>query len=382
MASLAVRSISVALLGGLVVAAVVCAQETAEPAFPASSETVAATSRVFAETETIAIVGDQHILAGDLLGDINQMLAPYIGKVPEDELNQQRQMMLQQMLPTVVDNKILYLEFLRQIPKDKLGSVKDKVDAEFDADKLEPAMTRAKVNTPAELDRMMRKYGMSLEKERRKYMEQKLGRAMMSREIDYKPEITHDEMIAYYNEHAADFDVQARAIWEQFTVRYSNHQTAEDPTGKIGAWAKIASMGNEVLRNAKFDAVAKKHSEGANAENGGLSDWVTKGSLASEVIDNAIFTLPKDQLSQVLEDDRGFHIIRVRDREDAYRVSFLDAQEDIKTKIKEQKIKKQVEDYIAKLKAKTSVWTVFDPPAQAHEVARQPQPGAYQLPPR
>ncbi|HTN74400.1 MAG TPA: peptidylprolyl isomerase, partial [Pirellulaceae bacterium] len=222
------------------------------------------------------------------------------------------------------------------------------------------AMVRAKVNSPAELDQLLRKYGTSLEKQRRVYMEQKLGRAMMGRDITYRPEITHDEILAYYSEHAKDFDVQARAKWEQMTVRFANHQTAEDPTGKVGAWAKIASMGNEVLRNAKFDAVAKRHSEAPNADQGGLADWITKGSLASLPLENAIFTLPPNQLSAIIEDDRSFHIVRVLEREEATRVDFVAAQEKIKEKIKEQKVEKQVNEYVAKLKAKTSVWTIYD----------------------
>src|SRR5262245_27388451 len=67
--------------------------------------------RAFTPAETLAVVGDQHILAGDLLGDINQMLAPYVGKAPPEELEEQRQRLLKQYLPSAVENKILYLEF-------------------------------------------------------------------------------------------------------------------------------------------------------------------------------------------------------------------------------------------------------------------------------
>lgn len=361
MASFAVRTLSFSLLLCSLAAVIVVAQDQPPTeAAPVVENPISPTSRIFAATETLAVVGDQHILAGDLLGEINQMLSQYEGKAPPDELNEQRRIMMMQMLPMLVENKVLYLEFLRQIPKDKLSVVQEKIYAEFDEEKLGPAIDRAKVNTQAELDQMMRKYGMSIDKERRKFMEQKLGRAMMAKEINYKPEITHEEMLAYYTEHARDFDNPARVQWQQFTVRFSNHETAEDPTGKVGAWAKIASMGNEVLRNAKFDAVAKKHSEGSNASEGGFNNWVTRGALASDQLDNVLFTLPVNQLSQIIEDGRAYHIIRVLDREEASRTSFEQAQEDIKTKIKQEKIQKQVEAYIAKLKAKTSVWTVFD----------------------
>jgi len=324
--------------------------------------------RVFAETETVAVVGNQHILAGDLLGEINQRLLPYVGKVPDEQLNEQRQIMMRQLLPVVVENKILYQEFLRKVPPDKLAEVKKNLFEEFDKEKLEPAMTQAKVNSPAEMDQLLRKYGSSLEKQRMAYMENKLGRAMIGREINQKPEITHDEMLAYYHSHAADFDVPAKAKYEQLMVRFSSHVTADDASGKREAWVKLAAMGNEVLRGAQFDAVAKKHSEAPNAEQGGKSDWVGKGSLASAPIDEAVFSLPVGLLSQIIEDDRGFHILRVTERVDAHRVEFIAAQAEIKEKLKKQKVQKQIEEAVVKLKAKTTVWTIYD-----NEVAALPR---------
>ncbi len=339
-----------------------CAQDFDAPpvAFPANdAREVSPSSRIFAATETIAIVGDQHILAGELLGQIDQMLAPYKGKVPEEEFNAQRQLLMKQMLPAMVENKILYLEFLRKIPRDKLGEIQQRLYDEFDEQKLEPAMGRAKVNSPAELDQMLRANGSSLEKQRRAYMEQTLGRSMMWKDINRNPDITHDEMLDYYRDHATEFDIQAKAKWEQLSVRLSNHNSPEE------AWAKIAEMGNEVLRGAKFEAVAKKHSEAPSAAEGGQNDYVTKGSLASEPLDNAIFTLPTGQLSQIIIDDKGFHIIRVIERQDATRVEFVSAQGQIKEKLAQQKREKQIEAFVNNLKAKTSVWTIYDdePPA-------------------
>lgn len=322
----------------------------------------APSARVFAPAETLAIVGDQHILAGDMLGEINQMLAPYIGKFPEAEVEEQRQKLIRQMLPSAVENKILYLEFLRSVPSERIPEIKKKLDEEFDAEKLETAMTRAKVNTTAELDALLRKYGSSLEKQRRTYAEQKLGRAMLSKHIDFKPEVTHEEMLAYYREHASEFDIVAKARWEQLTVLFEKHPSKED------AWAKIAAMGNEVLRGAPLAAVAKKHSEAPSASDGGQYDWVSRGSLASQTIDDAIFTLPPQRLSPILEDNRGFHIVRVLERTDAGRTDFVAAQDQIKETIKKQKIQGQISDYIAGLKKKTRVWTVFDGDIAATEL--------------
>jgi parvulin-like peptidyl-prolyl isomerase len=356
------RTLAALLLLLFVAATLAIAQEAAPVEQPAPTDAAAAPAaaspgpagRVFAAGETIAIVGDQHVLVGDMLGEINQMLAPYEGQASEEEIEEQRQKLLRQMLPNVVENKILYLEFLRQVPPERIKDIKKKMDEEFEAEKLESAMERAQVGSAMELELMLRKYGSSLEKQRRTYMEQKLGRAMLARNVNYQPEISHEEMLEYYRDHASDFDISAKAKWEQLSVLFANHPSKEE------AWAKLAEMGNEVLRGAQFAAVAKKHSESSSAADGGQYDWVTRGSLASKKLDDAVFTLPLAQLSPMLEDERGFHIVRVLDRQDASRVDFVTAQKDIKETLRKQKIQKQVVDCLAKLKGKTRVWTAFD----------------------
>jgi parvulin-like peptidyl-prolyl isomerase len=121
--------------------------------------------------------------------------------------------------------------------------------------------------------------------------------------------------------------------------------------------------------------VAKKHSEAPSASDGGQYDWVTRGSLASQVLDEAIFTLPTNKLSPILEDDRGFHIIRVLERQDARRTDFVSAQEEIREKLKKEKIQQQVTAYVDRLKTKTRVWTVFDD--EQADASQASKPNAY-----
>jgi hypothetical protein len=63
-------------------------------------------------------------------------------------------------------------------------------------------------------------------------------------------------------------------------------------------------------------------------------------------LNQAIFSQPVGKLSERLEDQRGFHIVRVIEREDAGQVPFVDAQVDIKESIRKQKIRKQITDYV------------------------------------
>jgi len=139
-------------------------------------------------------------------------------------------------------------------------------------------------------------------------------------------------------------------------------------------------MGNEVLAGRPFAEVAKARSEGPTAATGGACDWAGQGSLASKVLDEALFSLPVGQLSTIIEDGETLHIVRVIEREEAGRTPFLDAQVAIRDALREERRTKALDDYLAKLRERTPVWTVFDDGAEKTPVvagrptvATQPQ---------
>ncbi len=86
-------------------------------------------------TEQIAFVGDQAILAGDLLPAVDQALQKYEGKVSPDEMQQQRALFVQQMLPRKIEVKLVLLDFLRSIPADKqkevLANIEKQVEKQY-----------------------------------------------------------------------------------------------------------------------------------------------------------------------------------------------------------------------------------------------------------
>ena len=90
-----------------------------------------------------------------------------------------------------------------------------------------------------------------------------------------------------------------------------------------------------------------------------MHEWTVQGSLVSEPIDQAVFSLPSEKLSRIIEDDRGFHIIRVLERRDAGRVSFQDAQKEIKEKMRVRKQQEQIDKLLRELRDTIPIWTVY-----------------------
>jgi hypothetical protein len=238
--------------------------------------------------------------------------------------------------------------------------------------RLAVLMKERHLESSGELDAVLRQYGTSLEQQLRDYGEYMMGMeaarsALIPGKGDpkgkgaKKQEVTHQEMLDYYQEHLADYYIPAKAKFEILTAKF-----AKFGGNRQAAWDHAAMMGNEIiLGGTPFPAVARKHSQEPHAPEGGYYDWVNPGSLVSKPIDQAVFTLEVDRLSQVIEDESGYHIVRVIERKPAGQVSFPEAQPEIRKAIESQRRSAEQQKYFANLRTRTKVWTIFDPPAEA-----------------
>lgn len=342
---------------------------------PAPGPSAAEDDKLFKPARIIALVGGQPILAGDILGPVNQALAKRLAELPEEQrsqvteelLEEQRQMALRELLPGLIDTKMVYLDFIRTIPQDKLKEMQAHLDTQYAEFQMQNDLDTYGVHTPAELDIVLRGEGSSLEKKKRLFLEQIIAQQQLRTHVKPDTEVTHLQMLDFYHEHAAEYERPARARWEQLMVRFDKFGT------KAEAEQAIADMGNQVLRGAPLDAVAKKHSQGFRAADGGQYDWTTRSSLKNETIDAAIFSLPPNRLSQIIESAEGYHIVRVLEREEDSMKPFRDAQLEIKEKIRRERANQAQREYIVGVRKRTPIWTIFDE-EKSSQTASSPSP--------
>jgi parvulin-like peptidyl-prolyl isomerase len=377
-----------------------------EGAPPAPGAPITQPDQLFKPNQIVATVGSEFILAGEVSGAVEQILAPLLPQVKSEaerqELAKVREGLTRQVLGQSVNTKLMYLEFLRQIEKnagrDKLLEVQKTIESKmlssFEKEltgmreqianakssqiqklvqrdpivpRLAVLMRDNQLETLNELDAVLRQYGSSLDKQLRFYGEDRLGKETVRKQIFTNEEVSHQEMLDYYAQNAADFAVTAKARFEMLTVKFASFAPTDE--GKRQAFNMLAQMGNEVYFGAPFATIARKHSQEPNAQKGGFYDWTSQGSLASKPIDQAIFTLEAGKLSQIIEDERGFHIVRVIERTEAGQVPFLEAQVKIKEAIIAQRREADTKRVLDELRTKTHVWTIYD---ESPELARQP----------
>ena len=311
----------------------------------------------------LATVGSEWILAGEVLGSVNELIEQNKDRIPKSQLEEQRLMLVRQKLKQKIETKLIYQDARRTIPKENFPTIEEKLGEYFEKEELPGLMERSGASSRQELEQKLQGFGTSMERERRTFMERALAQQWVQEQIKSTEEINHEQMLAYYQEHLAEYEYPAQARWEQIMVRFSDYPSKAD------AYAAIAGMGNQVLAGQAFAEVAKAGSVGSTAAQGGQREWTSKGSLVSQALDQALFGLPIGRLSPILEDDQGFHIIRILERKEAGRTPFLEAQVGIREKIREQRRRAKVEECLVRLKEEIPVWTVFDDPSAPNPLA-------------
>jgi hypothetical protein len=307
---------------------------------------------LFAASYIVAVVGEERVLVGDLF--------PAEKVTVQMIENPEFQMHLRKSLKMSIQQKCLAQHFVNSQaagkPKKERDDIRAKMMAKtaeiFRTKVLPEQVKRAKLETEAEFIQLLESQGTSLASMLRSFAEQVWADQALREGVKENPAVFLDEMQEYYDQHPDQWQRPSRARFRIMSAVFSKYPDRQ------AAYQAIAQMWNQVyFGGAPFEAVAKKLSSGFAADEGGTFDWTRRGALKSKPIDEAVFSIPIRALSQVIEDSEGFHIIEVLERQDAYQMTFPQAQGEIKESILKTKRTLLENDYKKKIQDLTPIWS-------------------------
>jgi parvulin-like peptidyl-prolyl isomerase len=360
----------IALLGATIcglLCAPSCAQELLESAPPDVTPIWSPDAANLEGCQVVARIDNQIVLACEVLWRVNQMVEAHQQRVPPDQrvppeqLEPIRQQLMKRELGAMLDRKLLYDEFRRNVPAENMPRIEETLLEPFEEREIPELMKQLKVDNQRELEQELARLGSSLADVRRTFNEKVIASEWIRSKVKINEEVSPDEMLEYYRAHLADYDYPTQARWEEIMVRKNRFK------GSREAYAELARMGNEVwqqgtekaVQGAAFANVAKTKSDGFTAKDGGEHPWTTQGALKTTVIDQALFSLQVGQMSPILESDDAFHVVRVLERKEAGRKPFTDVQGEIRDRLKEERFQLAVDQYLNKLRRDARIWTAF-----------------------
>lgn len=315
-------------------------------------------------TKLVAIVGNERVLAGDMAAVIEPIIVQNKARLRnKKEETDARLMLVRQLLPEYVSMKALQQQFFKDIagnvPPKELQKKKDEIMSKASKafyDKYVPIelYRKYKVDDLAELESTLQESGLGLNIMKNHFLMQVLAMQCEDKYVANSFEIPPGDILDYYEKNIDKWRIPARVKWRELVIRFDKHPSKEE------ARSAINNLGNEVFLTGKpFEAVARDSSEGHNAKEGGTYDWTTAGSLRSEVIEKALFNLPLKRLSEVIEDDVGYHIVEVLEREAARIQDMSEIQTEIRNKLSNDIRAEKLKELKKKILIRTPIWTMW-----------------------
>lgn len=124
---------------------------------------------------------------------------------------------------------------------------------------------------------------------------------------------SEDDLRAYYNANIEQYRQQNRARVSHILLKTTGLTDSEIAETQ----KKAEDLLQRIRRGAKFEDMAKQHSQDdANKDKGGDLGWIVPGQTVPE-FEQAAFSLPIGQVSDLVKTSYGFHIIRVAERQPA-----------------------------------------------------------------
>jgi peptidyl-prolyl cis-trans isomerase C len=164
-------------------------------------------------------------------------------------------------------------------------------------------------------------------------------------------EVNDAEAKAFYNENKEDFNTPEQVKASHILIKVAPTATPEE---KAAAKAKIDGLLKQVKAGGDFAALAKENSDCPSKAKGGDLGFFDRSSMVKEFAD-AAFAMKVGQVSNVVETQFGYHIIKVTDRKEGGLTPFDKAKADIVKSFQDKKKSELFKQLIEKVKAGANI---------------------------
>ena len=244
----------------------------------------------------------------------------------------------QQLLDKIIKNELLYQECQKNHVEVTDTEVNQKVDS-----------TKSKFASDADFQQRLKELNTN----------EDLYRSQIKRELaiqhlinqKFKPTVTDQEVKAYYDDNPDKFKQASQVKASHILIKVDS--TAAQAQ-KDAAKKEIEGLLKRVKSGEDFAAVAKEKSQCPSSANGGDLGFFSKGQMVKP-FEDAAFSMKPGEISDIVETQFGYHIIKVTDKKDEKTIGFDEAKEDIRKTIGREKIANSYNKFYAEVRGKATV---------------------------
>ena len=164
--------------------------------------------------------------------------------------------------------------------------------------------------------------------------------------------VSDEDVQKHYEENKSEFDVKEQVRASHILVKFDHNATDEQ---KAEAKKKIEDILAKVKAGEDFAELAKQYSDCPSGKNNeGDLGFFTRDKMVKPFSD-AAFSMNVGDVSDIVETNFGYHIIKVTDKTEASERTFEDVKEEIKSNLERQKRSQSSTEYVEQLKKRAKI---------------------------
>lgn len=291
--------------------------------------------------EILATVDKEAILKSDVMSEIGPLLHDMQQTMAPEAFQAEANKVLRDALDKAIENKILYREAAATGAK-----IEDK-DVEERLQKF-----RDQYGSVEEFNKVVAESGETLSDFRERLRKQILAVSYgfaKRRQFEQEAIVSESEISQYYQDHQSEWTrperVKARRIFLS---------ASQDPAVRGKAKAQLAAIKDELALGADFGELAKLHSQGPEAAEGGMMGWVSRGDFVGD-LDTALFAMSVGGVSDILETEFGVMLLKVEQHEEAGSAPYEEVRTEIEPLIRAQYAAERFDTWITELRKRSLV---------------------------
>jgi peptidyl-prolyl cis-trans isomerase C len=291
--------------------------------------------------ETVARVNGVAISALELMRANKVMLSGQRGSALSAD---QQKEFEKQALNQLISAELLY----QAAQKLEIKDIEKQID-----DKL--AQGKAKFQNEQDFAKAMKELEMD-EKTLRDYTRRDLLiTSFIEKTIVPKVTVSEEDSRKFYTDNPDKFTKAEAVKASHILLGVDQKASAED---KKTAREKAEKLRKELLGGADFAAMAKTNSTCPSNQQGGDLGFFGKGQMVP-AFETAAFALKPGEISDVVETQFGYHIIKLTEKKPAEKVDFKEARPRIDEFLKNQKVGAAVNDFLTEARKTAKIETLL-----------------------
>ena len=295
----------------------------------------------------VAVVNEEIIL----MSELNERMAPYAQRVREQgfDLDRETQMLGQlreEMIDRLVDEKLTDQEIARN-------------DIQLDEAAVDRTIDRIKTAnnfSDEELQRYLASEQMTMEAYRDSIREQVLRTQLVNYQVKSKIVITDQEIQAYYDNHPDIYGGRVHYHLKNILMRVPDFASEQEKQAILDQMQAIRS---QVAAGEAFEDLARAHSQGPTAQEGGNIGEFAKQTLSPQ-IQTALEGLSPGQVTDVLDTDQGWQLFYVEAINRSEGTPLASVKDEIHQKLFEQVVDQKFMAWLEELRSQSHIKIIVD----------------------